>query len=94
MKVDFNNDVLTLFFPDRVDTSNAEQILKEAMDAVEEKKAGKLTLDLEELTYISSAGLRVVLKLKKAVPEMNVIHINKEIMEILDLTGFSDFLGL
>lgn len=56
-----------------------------------------LTLDLAELEYISSAGLRVILKLQKAMSAqgaMQLIHVNDSVMEVFDITGFSDILTI
>ena len=56
-----------------------------------------LTLDLKNLEYISSAGLRVLLSAQKAMNaqgEMKVCGVNDTIMEIFDVTGFSDVLTI
>jgi len=79
----------------RLDTVTApelEQALKEALDGVNE-----LTLDFEKLEYISSAGLRVLLSAQKTMSkqgEMKVVHVNEAIMEIFEVTGFSDILTI
>ena len=70
------------------------------LDARLEKEAEgltQLTLDLEALEYISSAGLRLLIKLKRRFPgegAFRLTGVNEIVREILDLTGFSDFLGL
>lgn len=54
-------------------------------------------LDLKELEYISSAGLRVLLKLKKImdrVGKLEVINPNELVMEVFEITGFASLLGL
>lgn len=54
-------------------------------------------LDLKDLEYISSAGLRVVLKLKKImdrVGKLEVINPNELVMEVFEITGFASLLGL
>lgn len=54
-------------------------------------------LDLKELEYISSAGLRVLLKLKKImdrVGKLEVINPNELVMEVFEITGFAALLGL
>ena len=59
--------------------------------------ATALTLDLEKLEYISSAGLRVLLVAQKIMNqqgEMKVVHVNETIMEIFEVTGFSDILNI
>ena len=57
----------------------------------------ELTLDLVGLDYISSAGLRVLLWAQKQMNKqggMKLIHVNETIMEILEVTGFTDILTI
>lgn len=80
----------------RLDTATApdlEQAIKAALDNVSE-----LTLDLQKLDYISSAGLRVLLAAQKAMNskqgKMELTHVGETIMEIFEVTGFSDILTI
>lgn len=79
----------------RLDTTTApelEQEVKATLDG-----ADALTLDLEGLEYISSAGLRVVLTAQKAMAKRNgmkVIHVNETVMDVFEVTGFSDILTI
>ena len=90
-----DNTTLTLFLDGRVDTTTApqlEQEIKGSLDGVAE-----LILDFEKLDYISSAGLRVLLSAQKVMNkqgEMKLCHVNETVMEILDVTGFSDILTI
>ena len=73
---------------DTVTAPDLEKELKESLDGVKE-----LVLDFEKLEYISSAGLRVLLAAQKTMTkqgEMKLIHVNETIMEIFEVTGFSD----
>ena len=73
-----------------VDSSNAPQFEAELLAAI---SGDKLTIDAENLTYISSAGLRVLLKAKKAAAaELAMINVSPEVFEILDMTGFTQIL--
>ena len=73
-----------------VDSSNAPQFEEELLGAV---SGQDLTMDAQELTYISSAGLRVLLKAKKALGgKMELINVSSEVFEILDMTGFTQIL--
>ncbi|MBQ8590132.1 MAG: STAS domain-containing protein [Firmicutes bacterium] len=90
-----NGSVLTMNIGGRLDTTTAPE-LEAAIDA---SLAGieELTLDLEALEYVSSAGLRVILKAQKimnAQGEMKLIHVNETIMEVFDITGFVDILTI
>lgn len=73
-----------------VNSSNAHQFEEELLAAI---SGQTLTLDAEDLAYISSAGLRVLLKAKKTLGgELVMINVNPEVFEILDMTGFAQIL--
>ncbi len=90
-----NGSELTVVVEGRLDTMTApelEKALNEALDGVT-----ALTLDFDKLVYISSAGLRVLLSAQKKMNkqgEMKLIHVNETIMEIFEVTGFSDILTI
>ena len=79
----------------RLDTTTApelDEVLKGSLDGVTE-----LTMDLEKLEYLSSAGLRVLLSAQKTMNKqgsMVVKNANETIMEIFEITGFSDILNI
>lgn len=97
MKTEFVKDSgkLTVSVVGNLDTATAPELEKavfEQLDGVAE-----LVLDLSEMPYTSSAGLRTILKLQKAMNQkgkMKVIHVCDEVMDIFELTGFSDFLTI
>ena len=77
----------------RLDTTTAPELEAEL------KESGTdLLLDFAKLSYISSAGLRVLLSTQKAVNaangSMTIVNVNEEIMEVFDMTGFSSFLTI
>ena len=89
------NGKATLAVEGRLDTLTApelEKVVKEFLPGLTE-----LVLDFEKLEYISSAGLRVLLSAQKAMNaqgEMKVCHVNETVMEIFEVTGFSDILTI
>ncbi len=86
---------LTLALEGRLDTATAPELdeeLKRSLDGVE-----TLILDLEKLQYMSSAGLRVLLLTQKRMMkqgQMKVLHVGETIMEIFEVTGFSEILTI
>ena len=85
----------TLKIVGRLDTTTAPE-LEATIDAC---AAGvkELVLDCSALEYVSSAGLRVILKAQKlmnAQGNMKLIHVNETIMEVFDITGFADILTI
>lgn len=86
--------VLTVKLEGRLDTNTSKQ-LDEAITPELERLSG-LTLDFAELQYLSSAGLRVLLSVQKKMKskQFNLINVNKNIMEVFEITGFVDFLNI
>ena len=72
----------------KIDSTNAPEFEKELMAALPTE------LDAAELEYISSAGLRVLLKLSKAVGDVTVVNVSSEVYEILEMTGFTSILNV
>ena len=90
-----NGSALTIAPEGYLDTATAPE-LKAVLDTA---LAGvtELTFDFEKLAYISSSGLRLLLFAQKAMDRqgsMKVIHANETVMEIFEVTGFSDFLTI
>ena len=72
----------------KIDTTNASEFEKEIM-------AAKPTeIDASQLEYISSAGLRVLMKLRKTVGEVTVRNVSSDVYEIFDVTGFTSILNV
>lgn len=85
---------VTLALSGRLDTSTAPE-LEASLSAILPTTA--LVFDLANLEYISSAGLRVVLKTQKEMNKkggMKLIHVPETVMEVFDITGFVDFLTI
>lgn len=77
---------------DTVTSPELEQVLKESLDGVTE-----LVWDLKDLQYISSAGLRVLLSAQKTMNKQGSMHlknVGETIMEVFEVTGFSDILSI
>ena len=90
-----NGTELTVALQGRLDTVTAPELETELKAALEGVTA--LVIDLAELEYISSAGLRVLLSAQKTMNkqgEMKVVHVNETVMEIFEVTGFSDILTI
>ena len=90
-----NDTTLTLAIQGRIDTTTAPQLeaeLKADIDGVTE-----LYLDFAGVEYISAAGLRVLLSTQKLMSrqgKMVLSHVNESVMEVFEVTGFSDILTI
>lgn len=87
------NGTLTISVEGRLDTTTAPELEAVVDDTLSDVK--DLVLDFAALEYISSAGLRVILKAQKIMNKqgsMKLINVNDSIMEVFDITGFVDIL--
>ena len=86
---------VTLALEGRLDTTTAPQLETELKAALPD--ADTVCFDFEKLEYISSAGLRVLLSVHKQMKDkggMELCHVNEAIMEVFEVTGFTDFLTI
>ena len=90
---ELEGDKLTLKIEGKIDTKTSpelEKTIRESLDGIKE-----LIFDLEQTSYFSSAGLRVLLIAQKQMNKqgtMKAVHVNSDLMEILEITGFLDIL--
>ena len=86
---------VTISLEGRLDTTTAPQLEKELENVLTTAK--ELVLDFAKLEYISSAGLRVLLKAQKVMNKqgsMKLIHVSDDVKEIFEITGFVDILTI
>ena len=90
-----NGDALMLIVSGRLDTQTAPELENELDASISGVK--DLTFDMTNLEYVSSAGLRVILKAQKVMNtqgSMKLTGVNDSIMEVFDITGFLDILTI
>ena len=88
-------DAVTLIVSGRLDTQTAPELENELDSILSGLK--ELIFDMTNLEYVSSAGLRVILKAQKAMNaqgSMKLTGVNDSIMEVFDITGFLDILTI
>ena len=96
MNVSYRTDknILYIAVEGRIDASNAAA-LEEKIFSIKQENAGKHTvIDADELEYISSAGLRVVLKIRKEEPKLAIINVAPDVYDVFDMTGFTDMITI
>ena len=85
-----DKDILYIAVAGRIDASNAAEA-EEKIFAIKNDHPGKhAVVDADQLEYISSAGLRVILRLRKEAPKLAIINVASDVYEVLDMTGFTD----
>ena len=94
MNITYRTDksILYIAIDGRIDAANAASA-EEQIFAIKKENSGKHTvLDADNLEYISSAGLRIILKLRKEEPKLAIINVAPEVYDVLDMTGFTDMI--
>ena len=97
MKTQVEGNYIVAFPEDRINSDNARQIEQELNDVLEQNPGKELAIYAQDLDYVSSAGLRVLLSAQKIMNKqgsMTITNVSSEIMEIFDVTGFCDILTI
>ena len=93
IEIKTNADATTIAVVGRLDTTTAPMLDKTINEDIQDAK--NLILDIKGVTYISSAGLRVLLSAQKKmmkIGSMKVMNVCPEVMEVFEMTGFADIL--
>ena len=86
------NETQTVRLAGRIDSGNAAQTEQAILAQLAGQTSGAVTLDAAGLEYISSAGLRVILRLKKSFRDLRIVNVSSEVYEILEMTGFTEMM--
>ncbi len=86
--------VVTYKLSGRVESSNAADIEKDIDQTIEKNPGCILRFDASELTYISSAGLRILLKVRKNQGNLSIFNLSNDVYDILEMTGFTEMLDV
>jgi uncharacterized protein (TIGR02172 family) len=89
-----NSDNLVIALSGHIDSNNAAELEAEIQQAYQPHPELPIIVDADKLEYISSAGLRVLLRLRKSHPQVKVINVSPEIYEIFDMTGFTEIIPI
>ena len=94
MNITYRTDksILYIAIEGRIDASNAAAAEARIFDIKRENEGKHTVIDADDLEYISSAGLRVILKLRREEPKLAIINVAPEVYDVLDMTGFTDII--
>ena len=85
-----DKDILYISVEGRIDVSNAAEAEEEIFNIKNDNPGKHTVVDADKLEYISSAGLRVILRLRKEEPKLAIINVASDVYEVFDMTGFTD----
>lgn len=94
MKFENKDNTLTLFFEGELNSYNSDNVEKDIENTIGKEKFNKLVLNFEHLSYISSAGLRIVLKLKQKYNDVSITETSLEVYDIFSMTGFTNIMSI
>lgn len=78
----------------RLENANAAECEKTLMNAIELNNPANIVIDAGNLEYVSSAGLRVILKVKKKVDKTQIVNVSNSVYEVLGMTGFTEIMDV
>lgn len=94
MRFEKDSDRLTLFFEGKINADTAGEVKTQAEELLANNKHASLYIDMSDVDYVSSAGLRVLLGIKKSEPLLYVVNVNSDVYEIMETTGFTTILNV
>ena len=89
-----DKDILYIAVEGRVDASNSAEAEEKIFSIKNNNPEKHTVLDADKLEYISSAGLRVILRLRKEEPKLAIINVAADVYEVFDMTGFTDMVTI
>ena len=94
MEYKLEKDVLTIYIEGELNSVNSESVGEEIDKIIEDKTFKSLVLDFDKVSYISSAGLRIILKLKQRYDDFSVINASLEVYDVFQMTGFTSMMSI
>ncbi len=86
------NGTLIYALKGMIDSSTAPEVETKIRKILTEHPSESIVIDLDHLEYTTSAGLRIILRLKQDVDDTKIINAHPEVYNILDMTGFTDMM--
>ncbi len=87
-----DKNILYIAIEGRIDASNSAEAEEKILKIKSDNFGKHIVLDADKLEYISSAGLRVILRLRKEEPKLAIINVAPEIYDVFDMTGFTEMI--
>ena len=93
-KIEYRKDkeILYISLDGRIDASNAADVESGINEIRKENQGMHTVLDADTLEYISSAGLRIMLRLRKEEPKLAIINVSPEVYSVFEMTGFTEMM--
>ena len=89
-----NDNVLTIALSGHIDSANAPDVEAKITEIREANPCDSAIVDCDNLQYISSAGLRIILRLKKAINDTKLVNVSSEVYDVFEMTGFTEMMEI
>lgn len=94
MKHALENNTLTLYLEGELNSFTAEKVEKEIDTLMSNNTFNKVVLDLKNLTYISSAGLRIIVRIKQQCDNTSIVNTPSAVYDIFKMVGFQNIVHI
>ncbi len=94
MKHEIENKKLVFHLEGELNSYNAEAVETEIEKTIEQGGFDTIVWDIENLKYMSSAGLRIVVRLKQAYDDFSIINMSDDIYEVFTMVGFTELINI
>jgi anti-anti-sigma factor len=94
MKHTLENKVLTLFLEGELNSYNAEEVEREIEGILEQGQWSSIVIDMEHLRYISSAGLRIIVRLKQRCDDTSIVKVSDGVYDVFEMVGFNSLMKI
>ena len=89
-----SGDFIIVKLCERIDAHNCETVKQELLSELEGNDPVSVILDAEDLTFISNAGLRMLLQMMKSYKDITMVNVQPDIYDILETTGFTEMMSI
>ena len=94
MKYTLENQNLTIYLIGEINSYNAEEVEKPLEEIISKGGFESIKIDMAGLSYISSAGLRIIVRIKQRYDDTTLINVPKDVNEILEMVGFQHMMKI
>ena len=94
MNFKVEKDTLRIFLEGDINSFNSEEIEKEIEKILKENTFKKIVLDLEKVHYISSAGLRIIVRIKQQYDDTTLVKTPEKVYDIFKMVGFQNMIKI
>jgi anti-anti-sigma factor len=94
MKYNVESNILTIIMEGELNSFNSEDVEKEIDGVLSQNDIRSIIIDMGDLRYISSAGLRIIVRLKQSYDDTRLIRVPDNIYSIFSMVGFQNIINI